>query len=104
MVEKTATIQNDLGIHCRPSTVIVKRAKDFDADIKVIGERGESNLESVIDLMIMELHKGSKVKIQVRDGDDEEAVCDELVKLFETHFDFPPREDGVSGSVCTAGG
>jgi len=28
------------------------------------------------------------------EGPDEKAMCRKLVKLFETHFDFPPREDG----------
>ena len=92
MVEKTATIQNDHGIHCRPSSVIMKYAAGYKGKIRVIGERGESDLSSVMDLMIMELGKGSRVTIRVS-GENEEAMCDELVALFEKHFDFPPREN-----------
>ena len=92
MVEKVATIQNDHGIHCRPSSVIVKHAAGYNGRIHVVGERGEADLSSVMDLMIMELHKGSQVRIRVT-GENEEAKCDELVELFETHFDFPPLND-----------
>jgi len=90
MVEKTATIRNEHGIHCRPSAVIVKWAQDYSGKIEVIGERGRTDLQSIMELMSMELFVGSTVVIRVS-GEDEENVCDKLVGLFETHFDFPPK-------------
>jgi phosphotransferase system HPr-like phosphotransfer protein len=36
------------------------------------------------------LEKGAEVSIQVS-GPDEEAFCNKLVELFETHFDFPAK-------------
>ena len=90
MVEKRAKIRNAHGIHCRPSAVIIKRALDYDGDIFVIGEKGRVKLESIMELMSLELFVDSEIKIQVC-GDNEEAVCNEMVELFETHFDFPPQ-------------
>lgn len=92
MVEKTATIKNANGIHCRPSAVIIKEAQDYAGDITVLAESGEADLRSVISLLCLGLSEGAAIKIQVS-GPDEEAVCTHLVELFETHFDFPPRDD-----------
>ncbi len=91
MVEKTATIKNAHGIHCRPSAVIVKHVKGYEGSIEVMGEKGTADLTSIMELMMLELFVGSQVKIRVS-GPDEEKICDELVELFETHFDFPSQE------------
>ena len=90
MIEKKAVVQNAQGIHCRPSALIVKFASEYDGVIKVVGGRGVTGLRSIMELMTLELYPDSEVKIQVQ-GPDEERMCDELVKLFETHFDFPPE-------------
>ncbi len=92
MVEMTATVQNGQGIHCRPSAVIVKYVADYEGDITVNGEKGETSLRSILELMTLELFPGSQVTIRV-DGPNEETFCRDVVALFETHFDFPPRED-----------
>ncbi len=90
MVEMTATVQNMQGIHCRPSAVIVKYVADYDGEITVTGEKGETNLRSILEVMTLELFPGSQVTIRVS-GPDEETFCKDVAALFETHFDFPPR-------------
>ena len=85
-----AIVQNTQGIHCRPSALIVKYASDYEGVINVTGERGSTALRSIMELMTLELYPGSEVMIEVQ-GPDDEHVCEELVKLFETHFDFPPE-------------
>jgi len=92
MVEKTAIIKNANGIHCRPSAVIIKEAQDYAGDITVTAASGEADLRSVISLLCLGLGEGATVTIQV-DGPNEEAFCSRLVELFETQFDFPPRDD-----------
>ncbi len=89
MVERKAVIQNTQGIHCRPSALIVKYAGGYAGVIDVIGEGGRCALRSIMELMTLELYPGSEVLIRV-EGPDEEEVCQKLVELFETHFDFPP--------------
>jgi|TARA_B100001971_G_scaffold193390_1_gene198405 phosphotransferase system HPr (HPr) family protein len=90
MVEMTTTIQNAQGIHCRPSAVIVKYVADYDGGITVNGEKGATALRSILELMTLELFLGSQVTVRVN-GPDEETFCKDVVALFETHFDFPPR-------------
>jgi phosphocarrier protein HPr len=88
MKEMRAVVQNAQGIHCRPSALIVKHASQYEGHIEVIGERGTTSLRSIMELMTLELYPQSEVLIRVS-GPDEERACQELVDLFETHFDFP---------------
>ena len=88
MREAKAVVQNAQGIHCRPSALIVKYASGYEGQIRVVGERGQAGLRSIMELMTLELYPQSEILIQV-EGPDEDRVCQELVDLFETHFDFP---------------
>ncbi|MBN1669565.1 MAG: HPr family phosphocarrier protein [Kiritimatiellae bacterium] len=95
MVEREATVRNEMGIHCRPSTVIVKEMKDhLDHDIVVEGEMGTTDARSVVGLVALELLQGRRVTIRVS-GPREKKLCRRLVELFETNFDFPPREEAA---------
>jgi len=98
MIEMSATIKNANGIHCRPSAVIAKEAIQFKGDIKVISGNITCDPRSVMALITLGLHEGAQVKIQIT-GPDEKAFCRKMVKLFETHYDFPPREDGEAPCV-----
>ncbi len=90
MIEMSATIQNEHGIHCRPSTAIIKSVDGYRGKILVTGERGSTKLKSVLELMSLELFPGARVSIRVT-GPREKKVCRDLVALFETHFDFTPQ-------------
>lgn len=88
MEEKTVTIRNRAGIHCRPSSVIMFTAEQYkDHDILVKGPRGASRLKSILDLLTLGLQKGEQVTITVS-GPKEKEACDKLADLFETVFDF----------------
>lgn len=93
-VEKTmqikhAIVANAQGIHCRPSALIVKEFQGYPGKIRISNDHGSCDVSSVMQLLSLEMHQGNKVKIEVM-GDNEAAVADRLVELFQTHFDFPP--------------
>lgn len=90
MVEAKAVVQNEAGIHCRPSAILVKEGCAYEGDILVTAASGACNLKSALELIMLGLEKGATVDIQVT-GPDEETFAKHLVELFETHFDFPPR-------------
>lgn len=99
MIEKTAIIRNGQGIHCRPSARIVTEATRCQANLRVFSEAGEADLRSLLALVSLGLQEGAKVTVRV-EGDDEEAICDRFVALFEEHFDFPPLSlEGRSGMM-----
>ena len=87
---KQAIVANSQGIHCRPSAVIVKEFMGYAGKIRITNDHGSCDVSSVMQLLSLELHQGSKVKIEVM-GENEATVADRLVELFQTHFDFPPQ-------------
>jgi phosphocarrier protein HPr len=90
MIRAQATVRNEDGIHCRPSTVIAKELKDYPGEVRVTGTEGQCDPRSVMAIMTLELGPGTSVWIEV-DGPNEASTCSRAVELFETRFDFPPR-------------
>lgn len=90
MIRAQATVRNERGIHCRPSTLIAKQLRAYPGHIRIGGDEGECDPRTVMDIMGLALEPGSAVWIEV-DGPSEGEFCDQVVELFETEFDFPPR-------------
>lgn len=90
MVQTTAVVQNEAGIHCRPSAILVNEGSAYTGEILVSSATGECTLTSVLELIVLGLEQGDEVTIQVT-GPDEETFAKKLVELFETIFDFPPE-------------
>ena len=90
MFETKAVVQNEAGIHCRPSAVLVNEGSVYDGEILVTAASGCCNLTSALECLMLGLEKGAEVTIQVT-GPDEEAFAMKLKGLFEFHFDFPPQ-------------
>jgi phosphotransferase system HPr (HPr) family protein len=90
MVEMRATVTNAMGIHCRPAAEIVKAATGYSGRITVRASTGEADCRSIMGLLSLGLEQGADLTVTAT-GPEEEAMCTQLVKLFERHFDFPPR-------------
>ncbi len=90
MFEATAVIQNEAGIHCRPSAILVKEGMGYDGEILITAESGTCTLTSALECIMLGLEKGAEISIQVT-GPEEQAFGRKLVELFETLFDFPPQ-------------
>ncbi len=89
MTSREAVIHNEMGIHCRPSAIILKEVKPYAGSVEVETSAGRTPVRSVMDLLGLGLEKGTLVKIRV-EGPAEEAMADRLRDLFETDFDFAP--------------
>ena len=89
MQTRQAIIANSQGIHCRPSALIVKEFQGYPGTIRISNGTGSCDVSSVMQLLSLEMHQGSKVKVEVL-GENETATADRLVELLQTHFDVPP--------------
>jgi len=89
-VQGKAIIRNEAGIHCRPSAHIVKSLKDYPGTIRVVHEEDESDLRSMLSVMMLALTCGAEVEVEVS-GPDEAAQLARVIDLLETHYDFPPQ-------------
>ena len=88
MHEKTVTVRNKAGIHCRPSSTIMIAAEQYPGhEFLVVTERGNSTLQSILDLLALGLQQGDQVTVKVT-GPKETEACEKLAGLFATEFDF----------------
>lgn len=93
MARTTARIENEAGIHCRPSAHIIKAVEGYSGELTVTNPDGESSdLRSMLSLMMLALTCGTEVTLDVV-GEDEALWLKKLVELFTYHYDFPSRED-----------
>lgn len=95
MVRGTAIIRNEMGIHCRPSAVIVKETRSYPGALMVVSDAVEVDCRSIMGLLSLGLGRGVEVELVV-EGPDEEKMCRRLVALFESEFDFPPQDQGAT--------
>ncbi|OQY27949.1 MAG: hypothetical protein B6244_08925 [Candidatus Cloacimonetes bacterium 4572_55] len=84
---ETAAVTNELGIHVRPATLIVKESTGFQSKITLCNENGyEADAKSIIAMMQLEAEKGTSVHVSACGEDAEEAVR-AIIKLFVDKFD-----------------
>ena len=84
-----------MGIHCRPSAVIVKVVRDYRGEIMVIAPSGSCDPRSILDLISLWLSQGTQVTLQVS-GSYERKFAAKLAKLFARNFDYPPDPASTS--------
>ena len=83
MVSKNVTIVNAEGMHMRPAGMIAKAVKAHpDSEVILKANGKDIKAKAVMQIMAAGLKKGTEVEITVNGG-DEQAMLDELVKMFE---------------------
>ncbi len=91
MVDGKAVVKNKAGIHCRPSTLIIQKVGEYpDCTFQLNSSKGDIDLGSILSLISLGISHGEEVTIVV-EGEDEKKALPELLELFSTEFDFPPR-------------
>lgn len=86
MVEKEVTIINASGLHARPASDFVLKAKEYESKVTICKEGGAPvNAKSVVRLLAEGIGQGTKIIISA-EGTDEEAALKALVEMAENGF------------------
>lgn len=88
MAEKTVLIANKTGLHARPASSFVNKAKTFTSAITISMNGETANAKSMISVLGLGIDCGMKVSIKAS-GDDEHQALKQLVELLENL----PKED-----------
>ena len=80
MVSKEFTINNELGMHMRPASLLSQMAAKYQSNIIVKHNGKDFNAKSVMLLMTALIKCGSQIEV-VCDGPDEEAALAEITFL-----------------------
>lgn len=91
MEEREAIIKNERGIHLRPASLVVKAAEQYQSKILIYHGDKQGSAKEGLDLLILSLFHGEKVRV-VAEGVDEKEAVEDIVALLETEFDFPLKE------------
>lgn len=90
MQQNTVTVVNINGIHCRPSSAIVRVAMKYGSSLRVESDNGSANLKSMIEIITLAIHCGDSVNLTA-EGDDEVEAIEAISDAFTTHYDYPDK-------------
>jgi len=88
MYSKQTTVVNKAGLHARPASEFVMKAKSFTAEVTVrnMDKNGAAvNAKSIVRLLGEGLGTGTKIEISA-EGADEKAAVEALVALVDSGF------------------
>ena len=85
MIRKTIIIENKLGMHARPATMIVKAATKYRSEFKIRKDDMEINGKSIMGVMTLAAEYKSELEL-IADGVDEEYLIEEIAALFSSKF------------------
>ena len=86
MVERQAVVKNKLGIHARPSALIVQAAAKFAAEITLVKDGLEVNGKSIMGVMMLAAETGAGILVRA-EGTDEQDAADRMADVIESKFD-----------------
>ena len=79
-------VVNKLGLHARPSAMLVQLANQFDSDLfAAIDANDEVNAKSIMGVMMLAAGQNTIITFRT-EGDDCEELLNELEKLFQSKF------------------
>ena len=83
MVSKEFTINNELGMHMRPASLLSQMAAKYQSNITVKHNGKDFNAKSVMLLMTALIKCGSQIEV-VCDGPDVEAALAEITAFIDS--------------------
>ena len=86
MVEKMTTVKSKLGIHARPSALLVQAAAKFASEITFVKQGLEVNGKSIMGVMMLAAEYGAQITVRAV-GDDEVEALQKMVETIESKFD-----------------
>ncbi len=83
-------IVNDLGLHTRAATTLVKLANTFQSEIEISINDVAANAKSIMGLLALGARKGKKILI-VAKGKDKDRALTALTELVKNGFNEDAR-------------
>lgn len=68
------TIQNPVGMHARPASLLAKEVKNYQSEVTITRDEETFDAGKVLSLMSMGLKCGEEVTVEVS-GEDEEVAA-----------------------------
>jgi phosphocarrier protein len=85
MIKKTTKIVNKLGLHARPSAMLVTAASKFESEVFITKNSLRVNAKSIMGVMMLAAEQGAEIEVEVS-GNDEDLAIEEILKVIESGF------------------
>jgi phosphocarrier protein HPr len=85
MTRQEITVDNKLGLHARPSAMLVKAATKYRSDFFIEKDGMKVNGKSIMGVMMLAAEYNSHL-ILIADGVDEAYLIEEITGMFKTRF------------------
>lgn len=79
MLVKEITIENEIGLHDRLATMLIRKASKYKSEIMISKGKAKMNAKSVLGLCCLGIGKGDTIEIEVC-GEDEEVAMREIIE------------------------
>jgi len=86
MIEITAKIKHEYGLHMRPAMLITDAAAKFNCDIRFYKDDKEADGKSIVEVSMLAAAKGEEITIRA-EGEDEQNAVNVLKELVESNFE-----------------
>ncbi len=86
MEERQATVKSKLGLHARPSALLVQATTKLESEITLTKDGLEVNGKSIMGVMMLAAEVGARILVRA-EGADEAEAADKVVKMIESAFD-----------------
>ncbi len=84
-MRKKVIVANKMGLHARPSALIVRAATKYRSEFHIEKEGTTVNGKSIMGVMMLAAECGSTIEL-IADGVDEAYLIDEISELITTGF------------------
>lgn len=74
-------IEDPVGLHARPVSVLVNAIKEYEAEINMLHKEKKANAKSMLSILQLGAHHGARVTVTI-DGPESEAALEALQTLF----------------------
>ncbi|HRY83710.1 MAG TPA: HPr family phosphocarrier protein [Candidatus Cloacimonadota bacterium] len=85
MMQRTVKVKNKLGLHARPSALVVKAATKYRSEFFIEKDGMKVNGKSIMGVMMLAAEYGSELELSAN-GVDEQYLLDELCELIQSGF------------------
>ena len=85
MIKENARIVNRLGLHARPSAMLVSAASKFQSEVFFTKGDLRINGKSIMGVMMLAAEQGSSLLVEV-DGPDEQAAVTAILEVIASGF------------------
>lgn len=75
MVTASYTIHNQVGLHARPASMLVKTANEYESRVHLRLNEMEIDAKSILSVMVLGASRGEVIEIIVDGADEEEALA-----------------------------